>query len=141
MLTGIDITATRKYISKLDPDKDNPTVFQIGSLDPALRAEIDDDSSSYEMSSTNPNDKAMVKLNWNKRQIKAIKFGLRGMENFLDPQTSKPVDLRFEAMQYAGKMRETVPDRIIAMFSSELRIELAEAILNESRLLDDERKN
>ncbi len=141
MLTGIDITATRRYVSKLDPDKENPTVFQIGLLDPALRAEIDDDSSSYEMSSTNPNDKAMVKLNWNKRQIKAIKFGLKGLENFLDPQTQKPVELRFESNLYAGKMRECMPDRIIAMFSSELRTELSEVILNESKLSEGERKN
>jgi hypothetical protein len=91
MLTGIDVTATKKYVSKLDPDKDSPTVFHIGVLDPVLRAEIDDDSSSYEMSSTNPNDKAKVKLNWNKRQITAIKFGLKNLENFLDPQIKKPI--------------------------------------------------
>jgi len=141
MLTGIDVNATRKYISKLDPDRDNPTVFHIGVLDPVLRAEIDDDSSTYEMSSTNPNDKAKVRLNWNKRQITAIKFGLKGIENFLDPQTQKPVELKFETIRYAGKMRDAVPDRIIAMFSSELRQELAEVILNESKLSGDERKN
>ena len=141
MLTGIDINATRKYTSKLDPDKDHPTVFHIGVLDPALRAEIDDDSSSYEMSSTNPNDKAKVRLNWNKRQISAIKFALKGLENFLDPQTKKPIELKFETIRYAGKMRDAVPDRIIAMFSSELRQELAEVILNESRLSEDEQKN
>ena len=141
MLTGIDINATKKYVSKLDPDKENPTVFHIGVLDPVLRAEIDDDSSSYEMSSTNPNDKAKVRLNWNKRQITAIKFGLKGLENFLDPQTKKPVDLKFETIRYAGKMRDAAPDRIIAMFPSELRSELSEVILNESKLSGDERKN
>ena len=141
MLTGIDINATRKHISKLDPDKENPTVFHIGVLDPALRAEIDDDSSTYEMSSTNPNDKAKVRLNWNKRQITAIKFGLKGLENFLDPQTKKAVELKFETISYAGKMRDAAPDRIIAMFPSELRQELAEVILNESKLSGDERKN
>lgn len=141
MLTGIDINATRKLVSKLDPDTNNPTVFHIGVLDPVLRAEIDDESSSYEMSSANPNDKAKVKLNWNKRQITAIKFGLKGMDNFLDPQTNKPVEVKFETIQYAGKMRQALPDRIIAMFPSELRQELSEAILNESKLMDDERKN
>jgi len=141
MLTGIDVTATKKYVSKLDPDKDSPTVFHIGVLDPILRAEIDDDSSSYEMSSTNPNDKAKVKLNWNKRQITAIKFGLKNVENFLDPQTKKAIEFKCETIRYAGKMRDAVPDRIIAMFPSELRTELAEVILNESRLSEDEQKN
>jgi len=141
MLTGIDITATRKYVSKLDPDKENPTVFHIGVLDPVLRAEVDDESSSYEMSSSNPDDKAKVKLNWNKRQLTAIKYGLKGIDNFLDPQTVKPITIKLEAMHYAGKMRDTVPDHVIAMFPSELRSELAEVILNESKLTDTERKN
>ena len=141
MLTGIDINSTRKHISKLDPDKENPTVFHIGLLDPVLRAEVDDESSSYEMSSTNPNDKAKVRLNWNKRQITAIKFGLKGMDNFLDPQTRKPMELKFETIHYAGKMRDVVPDRIIAMFPNELRTELSEVILNESMLSEGEQKN
>ncbi len=141
MLTGIDINATRKYVSRLDPDKDSPTVFHIGLLDPALRAEVDDESSTYEMSSNNPNDKAKVRLNWNKRQITAIKFGLKGMDNFLDPQTNKPVELKFDTIHYAGRMRNVVPERVIAMFPNELRQELAEAILNESRLTETEEKN
>ncbi len=141
MLTGIDVNATRKYVSKLDPDTNNPTVFHIGVLDPVLRAEIDDESSSYEMSSSNPNDKAKVKLNWNKRQITAIKFGLKAVDNFLDPETHKPVAISFERIHYAGKMREALPDHLIAMFPSELRTELAEVILNESKLSGDERKN
>jgi len=93
------------------------------------------------MSSTNPNDKAKVRLNWNKRQIMAIKFGLKKMDNFLDPQTRKPMELKFETIHYAGKMRDVVPDRIIGMFPNELRTELSEVILNESRLSEGEQKN
>ena len=141
MLTGIDVTATRKYVSKLDPDKENPTVFHLGYLDPALRAELDDESSSFKLSSTNPKDPADIKINYNKRQLMAIKYGLKGLENFLDPQTKKPVDFKCETIRCAGNMRDTVPDRIIAMFPSELRTELAEEILNESKLSEEERKN
>ena len=141
MLIGIDINATRQYVSKLDPDTTNPTIFHIGVLDPVLRAEIDDESSSYEMSSSNPSDKAKVKLNWNKRQINAIKFGLKGIDNFLDPQTKTPIELKFEKVQYAGKMRECIVDRIIGMFPSELRSELSDVILNESKLSEAEQKN
>jgi len=38
-------------------------------------------------------------------------------------------------------MRNVVPDRIIAMFPNELRQELAEVILNESKLSEGEQKN
>ncbi len=141
MFTGVDISSTREYVSKHDPDKDNPTIFHIGVMDPVLRAEIDDESSLYEMSSSNPDEKANVRLNWNKRQIKAIKFGLKGLDNFIDPQSGKPLKLSFDTVRYAGKMRESVSDRIIAMFPNQLRQELAEVILEESKLSEDETKN
>jgi len=38
-------------------------------------------------------------------------------------------------------MRSVLPDRVIAMFPNELRQELAEAILNESKLTEGEQKN
>jgi len=141
MFTGIDINATRKFISKLDPDPNNPTVFHIGVLDPVLRAEVDDESSTFKVSSPRPNDKGDIQFKWSRRQLAAIKFGLKGLENFLDPQTNKPVELSFDTVSYAGKMRQAVPDRIIAMLPSELRQELAEAILNESKLSGEETKN
>jgi len=93
------------------------------------------------MSSKNPDDEAKIQLGWNKSMILAIKFGLKGLDGFLDPATKKPVELKFETIKYAGKMRDAVPDRIIAMFPSELRKELAQAILDESKLSEAERKN
>lgn len=141
MFTGIDINATRKFTSKFDPDKDNPTVFHIGVLDPVLRAEIDDETSTYQMSSKNPDDDAKIQLGWNKSMILAIKFGLKGLDGFLDPTSRKPIELKFDTIKYAGKMRDAVPDRVIAMFPSELRKELAQAILDESKLSEGERKN
>lgn len=141
MLIGIDINATKEYVSKLERCKDNPTVFRLGVLDPALRAEIDDESSIWKMSSKDLKEKPDIKFNWSSRQLLAVKFGLKGLTNFLDPQTKKPVELKFDTIHYAGKMREAVPERIIGMFSSELRQELAEEILNESHLSGDEEKN
>ena len=91
MFTGIDINAARKFISKLDPDQNNPTVFHIGVLDPVLRAEVDDETSIFKVSSPSPDDKGDIKFKWSRRQLAAIKFGLKGLENFLDPQTNNPV--------------------------------------------------
>ncbi len=141
MITGIDVNSTKTYISPLDPDQNNPTVFHIGLLDPVLRAEVDDESSTYEMSSNNPHEKAKVRLNWNRRQIMAIKFGLKHIDHFLDPQTQKPMEIKLDSIHYAGKMRPVLPDRIIAMLPSELRAELADVILNESKLLAKDQKN
>lgn len=141
MFTGIDINASRKYVSQNDPDKENPTVFLIGSLDPVVRAELEDESSLYEMSSQNPDDKTKVQLNLNKRQMTAVRFGLKGMENFLDPKTLNPVPFKTEKMMYAGKMRDAVPESMLAMIPHALRMELAEEVLNEAYLSEQEEKN
>jgi len=69
MITGINIYETRAYKSKLDPDKNNPTVFHIGMLDPFLRAHIDDEVTSLEVSSKNPDDKAKANICASKRNL------------------------------------------------------------------------
>ena len=51
MLTGINIYEAKPYVSKYDPDKNNPTTFQIGSMDPFLRSYIEDATTSLKFSS------------------------------------------------------------------------------------------
>lgn len=140
-LTAVNINETRDYVSKLDPDKENPTVFQLGVLEPGVKAQIDDEVNSFEMSSDNPNEKARINMNMNKRQLMLIKFGLKGLKNLLDPQTGKEVEFRTNSIQYAGKMRPVVSDTTIAMIPSEIRKEIAEVIAQDNQLSEDEAKN
>ncbi|MCX5711768.1 MAG: hypothetical protein NTY47_01690, partial [Candidatus Omnitrophica bacterium] len=80
MFTGISIHETKPYVSKYDPDKNNPTTFQIGSLDPFLRSFIDDQATSFKVSSKNPDAPADATIAGNKRNILVVKFGLKGLE-------------------------------------------------------------
>ncbi|MEQ9716278.1 MAG: hypothetical protein ABGF52_12200 [Candidatus Asgardarchaeum sp.] len=141
MLTGINIHEMRDYVSKLDPDKENPTIFKIGCLDPIIKAEINDDATSFEVSSSNSSDMAKTSLNFNKRNIMAVKFGLKGLENFMDPQTKKPVKFDTISVPKGGKNYNVVSDNIIALLGSKLIKELAEVILSENQLSEEERKN
>ena len=141
MITGINVYETRDYVSKLDPDKKNPTIFKIGCLDPMVKADIEDEATSFEISSPNASDTAKANLNFNKRNILAVKYGLQGLENFIDPAKKKPVPFKTISMSKFGKNYNVVSDSIIALLGSELINELGNVILGESVLTDEDRKN
>ncbi len=141
MLTGINIYETKPYHSKLDPDKNNPTVFHIGSLDSYLRAYIEDQTTSFEFSSKNPKDPAKANINASRRNLLVVRFGLKGLDNFLDPRDKKPVKFDTVSMQVNGKNYNVLSDEIITMFQKALIDELSEVILAENTLSGDEAKN
>lgn len=141
MMTGINIHEEKPYISKLDPDKANPSTYKIGVLSPALSAAIDDQVAVYEGSSQNPNDPVKVNINNNRRNLLIVKFGLRGIENFADPQTNKSVSFDTTSVSIQGKNYPSVSDSIMDMLSKELIAELAEVITNANKLSEAERKN
>jgi hypothetical protein len=126
MLTGINIYETKPYHSKLDPEKDNPTVFHIGLLDSYLRAYIDDQATSFEFSSKNKNDLARANVNASKHNLLAVRFGLK-----------------FDTVSVSiiGKNYMAVSEEILAMLPKVLIDELAEVILSENTLSGEKAKN
>jgi hypothetical protein len=141
MLTGINIYETKPYKSKLDPDKENASVFHIGSLDSYLRAHIEDQTTSFEFSSKNPKDPAKANINASKRNLMAVRFGLRGLDNFLDPRDKKPVKFDTVSVAIIGKNYTAVSEEILSMLPKALIDELAEVILAENTLSEEEAKN
>lgn len=141
MLTGINIYETKPYKSKLDPDKENPSVFHIGSLDSYLRAYIDDQATSFEFSSKNPKDYARANVNASKHNLLAVRFGLKGLDSFLDPRDKKPVKFDTVSVAVIGKNYTAVSEEILAMLPKALIDELAEVILAENTLSEEEAKN
>ena len=141
MLTGINIYESKPYVSKYDPDKSNPTTFHIGALDPFLRSYIEDQTTSLKISSKNPNDMAEANILVSKRGILAVKFGMRGLDNFADPQTQKPVKFETISTSINGKNFPAVSDEIIRMMPKDLIDELAEVILSANKLTEEESKN
>jgi len=141
MLTGINIFEEREYKSRLDPDPKNPTIFKIGSLNQQIKDWIDDQVTTYEISSPNPVEQARAVLNYNRRNSLVVKFGLKGLENFLDPKTKQPVEFAFDKLNKFGKIYNVASDRIMEMFPRALIQELAGVILNENILSGEESKN
>lgn len=141
MLTGINIYETKPYKSKLDKNKEKTSVFHICPIDAHLRAYIDDQAMSFEISSNNPKDQAKASVSANKRNLLLVRFGLRGLEGFLDPRDNKPVKFDTISMTVNGKNYNVITDEILAMFPKVLIDELAEVISGENEITEEERKN
>lgn len=141
MIRGVDIYATRDFPSKYDDDKDNPTIFEIGHLDSQMEGYILDKVSDFELSSDNPDDD--TKLNWriNERNLALVKFGLKNIKNFNDPQTGKPINFKCDVVNKFGKNYNVVPDEILNMIPLKVKTELAAEILKETNLSKDAEKN
>ncbi len=145
MYTGINMNENKKFVSKNDPDKDNPTVFHLGVLDSFVKAYIEDNSISFAKSSEDPNAEADVKMLFAKRNLLVVKFGLRKIENFCDLETGKPITIDSEKTSLTGMdgwKCFSMPDKDIAMLAKGgLISELASEILKLNSLSGEEAKN
>lgn len=141
MHTGINIFEIKPYVSKSDPDKENPTTFQIGALDSFVKAHIKDQTTTFKVSDDGPDAQAEAVLLVSKGSILVVKFGLRGLDNFIDPQTNQPVKFEFKEVSLGGKKYPAVSDDILRLFSQELIDELAGVILSANKVTKEQAKN
>ncbi len=141
MFRAVDVRATKKYTSPNDPDKDNPTVFEIGVIDPALRAWIDGKISNAEFSGDKNDTKRVVNINTTQHALLTVKFGLRGFSNFMASDGVTPVQFKSGRTSISGAAYECVVDEQMSLLSMDLIQELAEVILSYQGLSEEERKN
>ncbi len=142
MITGINIAETKDYISKYDPDKEKATIWKIGILDSILKSKIQNVVTTYEADPSNPrNVKAKATINVKEQALEIVRFGLKGFENFIHPQTKEPIKFDTISISRFGKNYNVVSDRILEIIPSEVLGELAEEIGKESGLTEEETKN
>jgi hypothetical protein len=142
MITGINIADTKDHISKYDPDKEKATIWKIGILDSILVSKIQNVVTTYEAEPGNPrNIRAKATVNIKEQALEIVRFGLKGFENFLHPQTNEPIKFDFVSISRFGKNYNVVSDEILKIIPSKVLEELAEEISKESGLTEPERKN
>lgn len=142
MFTGIDINATRKYISPNDPDKNNPTVFHIAQLDPRLQAHIEDKCTTMHASASGKKDEpAEVGFAMKKRACEFVRFGVRGIDGLLDPATNFPIEIKLDNVSIGQKAYQALPEKIIGMLGMRLIEELAAEVERGQVLTGEEAKN
>jgi len=140
MFKAVDITATKRYVSPNDPDSKNPTVFIIGSIDPALRAHIDGKCSTIEVDEKK-SEKRVVRVNATQYSILTFKFGLRGLENFFSTDGSTALQLNLGNHNISGVSYPCVTEEFMKNFHPDLISEIAEEIVKFQSLSVAEIKN
>ena len=122
MIKGVEVKKTFKYVSTKDVDKDNPTVFVIGTVDPFVKAYIEDATTSFNFGANQEDGEYPVKIEIARRTYLTVKHGVRRIENLLDPETQKPVEdveevVGIEDRQYpvlSSKVLDMLPQAVIA---------------------------
>ncbi len=141
MLFGININETRSYVSSKDNKEDNPTIFQLGLIDPFLKAHIERKTTTVEFSGKDPDAPVRGNVNSGEKNILIVKYGVRAIENFGDPMTQKAMDVRMDNVSINGKNYSALPDRILMLLGADLIDELAKQIIPDQSLKKDEIKN
>lgn len=131
----------REFISPHDPDPANPTVWVIGTLDLRTRAFIQDEMTAFQVSETSqPKDKADVKLKLSQGRILTTRFGIKGWRNLMD-EFGQEIAYAADALNLDGKSYEVVSKVLIERFPFELVEQLAEAITSLNSVSERDRKN
>lgn len=142
MFTGINLHETKKYISKNDPNQENPTIFHLGTLDTIVSSYIEDNSTKFDISSPDPEADANIHILFATRNLLIVKFGVKKIENFMDPETKQPGTIESEKVYINGKIYLAIPDKALAMLPrGNLVNELAAEILKLNSLSQEEAKN
>jgi hypothetical protein len=134
MFKAINVNEVFLYRSPNDPDKNNPTVFQLGVLDSFLNGHIEDITMVLE-------DNMSSRIDYNRRARLKVKFGLKSLENLIDPVTNAPIKIEFEDSYIGQEKYSGVADKVLNVIDLDLMFELANAIDKHNKLSETEAKN
>lgn len=140
-LTAVNINKTRIYVSRHDPDTQNPTKWHLGFLDSLRRAQIDDQITVFEADPGKPDAQAKTTLKLNEARVDLVRFGLKDIENFIDEETAKPVKFETITVLREGKSYNVVSDTILRRIDPDILYELAEEIKKLNKFTEVEEKN
>ncbi len=141
MFIGIDRNEVKRYTSPNDPDTSSPTIFILGLLEPSVRNYIEEITGSLDVNPKKPDEAAKMNFNIGKRNHLVLKYGLKGIENFIHPKTKEAIKFEAANGHFAGKLVSGVNDEVLNMLPSNLKAELAEVIWNEDKFSEDAEKN
>lgn len=139
-IQAIDLTETQDYVSKLDTDDGEKTIWKLGALDSRIKKQIEDVAWEYEANPNAPGDaKAKASFNIGKTELEFVQFGLKGFTNFQN--NGKQVYYDHEQKNIGGKAYHVLKSDILGIIPGDVIKELAEEIKRINNVSEEERKN
>lgn len=146
-IKALNLSHVREYICKNDRDSDEPTVWKLGTLTSRQIGEIRDAASSFVVDTNKPQgapdeeNEVETKFAQSKMCYDAARQGLRGWDNFLDPETDAPIPFESQAREIAGAQTRVVPLKLMDRIPQSVIMELGQEILNQNEPTEDDGKN
>ena len=139
MIKGVALTETEEYIYKNDVT--NPTKWKIGVIDSFMMSEIQDMITTFEIDRMGgPNSPAKNHLCLNMAQMEAVRYGLKGFENFVD-STGSVIPFQTEKRVIGGKSVSVITEEILRQIPHDILMELGRHILDKNKFSEEEVKN
>ncbi len=120
-IKGISLGETKDFVSQYDKDEPK-TIFKIGALDSEIFDLLGEDKNPLRLMSD------------------AIRFGLKGFENFND-SNGKPIKFDTVSRAVGQYNYKVVSDSIMKILPPQVKTELGTEILKLSKLNEEEIKN
>lgn len=127
-IVGISRFETEKFFSERDKEKE--TEFTIGSLDVDMKARLSDKMYSIGIQGVSGMG---IGTNKNVVYLEAVRYGLRGWNNFKDSK-GKPLEFKTKEWMVYGKPYTIVDDDSLQMLPSWLISELGRKILDRNEV-------
>jgi hypothetical protein len=140
MLVGLNINATREYVSKLDPDKGTAkeTVFTLGTLDTYVMGRVRDKLTTIESVTFAGTDAVpATQLQIHASRIEACRFGIRGWKNLVD-ENGKEIEFKTDTITVGFKRYEVVKEDLLKIIPLDVLLELADVILKDNTVTEKE---
>jgi len=111
-------------------------------LDAFILAELEDEATSFSVERLGEAAEATAvsKINFAKRDIETVRFGLKGWQNFKDKDGNER-PFKTQKINKGGRVYEVCTDSTIRQIPLEVIRELAEAIRSANSLSEEEAKN
>jgi len=139
-IKGISLIETEEYISRYDSSPDDPTVWIFGNLPSAIRREIEDKISNFQVRQETPDAEPVTIVTVRSREAnwEIFRFGMRGWRNFL--VDGEIYDFRTETVNRGGRTYNVVSNAVMIHVPNQIINELADRIWMKGQLQAREKK-
>jgi hypothetical protein len=137
-IKGLSIKEVVDYVSKNDPDKENPTKFKLGAIKKSALARLKDEAAS--MLVMNEDGSRSIKMNQRVLALKVIRYGLKGWDNLVDANNAQ-IPFKTVPEVLDGDLVNVISEESLDKLDLELIVELSSEILKNNSLTQEEEKN
>lgn len=138
-IKALTLEATTRYVSKFDPDQENPTIWVLGTLDSRVMAMLRDRSTRMMVDPSRPDDEVETTINTDAVNFDTVAYGLLDVENFGCDEGDVPFKTR-QVNHYGAKYRMVETDFLRRVPMKIIR-ELAKKLLKDNMLSEEEAGN